>query len=359
MPVCLDSNYSIDSRAVRTKLLRAQPPAEFLRRPGKCITIGLMNNMPDGALDATEHQFLSLLELASEDILVRLSFHALPNVPRNEWGARHISKFYSSADNLWGKKLDGLIITGREPLTSNLRDEPYWQSLTNVIEWAKDNTHSTIWSCLAAHAALLHMDGIGRIRSSEKHCGVFACDRLSDHPLTANAPPSFKLPHSRWNGIPEEALSHCGYSVLTRAADAGVDTFVKQHKSLFVFFQGHPEYESDTLLLEYRRDVGRYLRGEATTYPRMPRGYFDHETMVALTALQNEALSRPRQSLMAEVVAALEESRSENTWRSTAASIYRNWLEYLCAQKQLRLKDTPLSRQPSQDQSWAQPPLSF
>ncbi len=325
------------------KLLRAKPPAEFLQRPSKCITIGLINNMPDGALDATEHQFLSLLESASEDILVRLSFHALPNVPRNELGARHVRKFYSSAENLWGRKLDGLIVTGREPLTPNLRDEPYWESLAKVIEWAKDNTHSTVWSCLAAHAALLHLDGIGRVRSNKKHCGVFACERLSNHPLTADAPPCFQLPHSRWNGIPEDALTRCGYSVLTRAADAGVDTFVKQHKSLFVFFQGHPEYESDTLLLEYRRDIGRYLRGETTTYPLMPRSYFDHETVIALTALQNEAMSQPRESLLAEVSAVLGKPRIENTWHWTAASIYRNWLEYICSQKELRLKGSKLA----------------
>ena len=55
--------------------------------------------------------------------------------------------------------------------------------------------------------------------------------------------------------------------MLTRTADAGVDTFIKQQKSLFVFFQGHPEYESDTLLREYRRDVGRYIKGETATYP--------------------------------------------------------------------------------------------
>ena len=338
MPVCFDSNYTSDSRAVRAKLLHARPPAEFQQRPRKCITIGLINNMPDGALDATEHQFLSLLDVASEDILVRLSFHALPNVPRNESGARHVTKFYSSVEKLLRSKLDGLIVTGREPLSSNLRDEPYWESLTAVIDWAKDNTYSTVWSCLAAHAALLHMDGIGRVKSKDKHCGVFACERLSDHPLTTDTPLCFSLPHSRWNGIPEDALTSRGYSVLTRAPDAGVDTFVKQHKSLFVFFQGHPEYDSYTLLLEYRRDIGRYLRGEATTYPLMPRSYFDHETMMALTALQAEAISRPREDLLADILTALGKSRIENTWHSTATCIYRNWLEYICAQKQLRLR---------------------
>ena len=34
-----------------------------------------------------------------------------------------------------------------------------------------------------------------------------------------------------------------------------------------------------TLLLEYRRDIGRFLRGERDTYPPMPQGYFDEETV--------------------------------------------------------------------------------
>jgi homoserine O-succinyltransferase len=359
MPVCLDSNYSSDSRIVRTKLLRSRPPAEFQQRPSKCITIGIINNMPDGALDATEHQFLSLLDAASEDILVRLSFHTLPNVPRNEWGARHVAKFYSSAEKLRGKRLDGLIVTGREPLTPNLRDEPYWQNLVEIIEWAKNNTYSTVWSCLAAHAALLHLDGISRVKSKDKHCGVFACERLSGHLLTTDAPSCFSLPHSRWNGIPEDALTSHGYRVLTRAGDAGVDTFVKQHKSLFVFFQGHPEYESDSLLLEYRRDIGRYFLGETNTYPLMPRGYFDHETVMALTALQKEAISRPSEDVLAHALTVLRKSKIENTWHSTAACIYRNWLEYICAQKQVRLKRRPLSSHQLRNPLWPQPPLSF
>jgi homoserine O-succinyltransferase/O-acetyltransferase len=336
MPVSLDPNFFDSRKSVRTNLLRDKPPSEFQERSRNRITIGLINNMPDGALEATERQFISLLDSASEGIQVQLSFHALPNVPRNEFGARHIRDFYSSVDSLFDKRLDGLIVTGREPLTSNLREEPYWQSFTKVLEWAEDNTYSTVWSCLAAHAAILHMDGIGRIKSNDKHCGVFECTRQSDHPLTANAPSSFRLPHSRWNGISEDALTSCGYSVLTRSADVGVDTFAKQHKSLFVFFQGHPEYESNTLLLEYRRDVGRYLRGETNTYPLMPQSYFDDATVLALKALHNRSMSGAREGLLAELSNTLEMSRVENTWHSTAACIYRNWLKHISAQKQLR-----------------------
>jgi homoserine O-succinyltransferase len=290
---------------------------------------------------------------------IRLSFHALPNIPRGESGAGHVRNYYSSVENLWDKSLDGLIVTGREPLTLNLRDEPYWESFAEVLEWAKDNTYSTVWSCLATHAALLHMDGIGRIRSNDKCCGVFECDKLLEHPLTTDAPSCFKLPHSRWNGIPEDSLTSCGYSVLTRSADSGVDTFVKQYKSLFVFFQGHPEYEFNTLLLEYRRDVGRYFRGETDVYPLMPRGYFDVRTVIALTSIRDKAISGPRESLLAAVSTALGESRIDNTWQPTATSIYRNWLEYICAQKQLRLKGRSLPCQHTRNPTLPREPLSF
>ncbi len=96
--------------------------------------------MSDGALEATERQFVSLLDSASEGISIRLSLYSLPGVPRNESGAHRVSNFYSSVENLWDTRLDGLIVTGREPLTSNLADEPYWESFAKVVEWAQDNT---------------------------------------------------------------------------------------------------------------------------------------------------------------------------------------------------------------------------
>src|SRR5207253_785601 len=140
--------------------------------------------------------------------------------------------------------------------------------------------------------------GIVRRQLDGKRFGVFECARVSDHPLTASTPPRLQMPHSRWNEVPEEALIACGYRVLTRSAGAGVDLFVKQRRSLFVFFQGHPEYEPVTLLLEYRRDIGRFLRRERETYPTMPEGYFDDDTVGALTRLRERALSDRREELL-------------------------------------------------------------
>jgi homoserine O-succinyltransferase/O-acetyltransferase len=259
----------------------------------------------------------------------------MPGVPRSEAAARRISDLYTSADNLAAAKLDGLIVTGREPLKQNLADEPYWDSFKQILTWAQDNTYSTVWSCLAAHAAVQCMDGVMRVKNHCKHCGVLECARVEDHFLTQGIPSHFRLPHSRWNGVPEEALTEHGYQVLSRTRDAGVDAFCRHDRSLFLFFQGHPEYESETLLLEYRRDVARYFRGESERYPSMPRGYFDNETIAALTALQAEAEGDRSQDSFAKISALLETVCVEQSWRATAAGIYRNWLEYIHAQKQL------------------------
>lgn len=297
------------------------------------LHIGLVNNMPDGALQSTERQFRSLLEAASTGISVSLSLFALPGVPRIGLSARHVEQHYRSTEELPNSQLDALIVTGREPIAARLQDEPYWKHFTTVLEWAQEHTHSTVWSCLAAHAAILHMHGIERVRHAAKHSGVFECARMAEHPLIAGTPTKFQLPHSRWNGIQEEKLVVAGYAVLTRSNEVGVDTFVRRENSLFVFFQGHPEYEPNALTLEYRRDVSRYLHGGLKTYPAMPQHYFDDETAEALLELEKKATARPRKELMTEVGAVLKKQKIESAWNSTATRMYRNWLEYIAARK--------------------------
>jgi homoserine O-succinyltransferase/O-acetyltransferase len=342
MPIFLDHGPSGDGRLKATNGLLGKPHVEFRESTANCIEIGLLNNMPDAALQSTERGFLTLIDSAAGGMVVRLSLYSLPDVPRSDAGRRHVSNFYSGLDNLWDRHLDGLIVTGTEPREPNLMDEPYWGSLSRVLEWAEDGTNSTVLSCLAAHAAVLHLDGIDRRRLSDKRFGLFECTRVPDHRLTDGTPLRFPIPQSRWNDLPEPELTACGYQILTRAQDAGVDMFVKQRESLFVFFQGHPEYETNTLLLEYRRDVGRYLRQERDTYPPIPQCYFDAETADAFTALRERALRDRREELLAEFPTARAERRLANTWRSTAARIYANWLTHLWAQKERRLRRRPV-----------------
>src|SRR3989475_1251495 len=333
MAVCLERDPSGHGRLAGAECLSRTSPVAFRDADANCLEIGLVNNMPDAALDATERQFRALLDAAADGLVLRLTLYTLPEVPRTDFGRRQVSR-YSDLGDLWDRHHDGLIVTGTEPRAADLKDEPFWGSLTRVLEWAERHTHSTVLSCLAAHAGILHIDGIVRRPLGNKRFGIFECVRVSDHPLTAAAPSRLQMPHSRWNEIPEEALLACGYRVLTRSEDAGVDAFVKQRKSLFVFFQGHPEYEAVTLLLEYRRDIGRFLRCERDTYPRMPHGYFDQETVEALTALRDRALLDRREELLAGFPTAVAARQVTHTRRPSAWNLYRNWPRDVRAQEE-------------------------
>jgi homoserine O-succinyltransferase len=110
--------------------------------------------------------------------------------------------------------------------------------------------------------------------------------------------------------------------------------FVKQWRSLFVFFQGHPEYGLDSLLREYRRDIGRYLRGENRACPPIPQGYFDEPGEEALAAFTAQALEAPAPELLASFPERLQPRADVAAgWRAPAVSMFRNWLSYLAERK--------------------------
>jgi homoserine O-succinyltransferase len=328
----------VDAAQVPTRWLERKPAGRVVPINSRVsrtefVRIALINNMPDAALEDTELQFFELLDAASGDVPVLLKLYSLTGVPRSDRGMRHLNSFYFSIDNLWNSQFDALIMTGTEPQQPNLRQEPYWSTLTNVLEWAERNTASTILSCLAAHAGVLHGDGIGRHRLPDKQFGVFDFAKTPDHALI-NGTGNICFPHSRWNEVRADDLESCGYTVLTQSTDAGVDCFVKRRKqSLFVHFQGHPEYGEHILLKEYRRDIRRFLRRERETYPTMPAGYFDAASAGLLAEFQESALSDSKEEQMARFPEDAVMSRPEKKWQSSATAIYSNWLQYIQSRK--------------------------
>ncbi len=336
MPVLLYPKYQGRERRSGLNWQRMPPGTRHDPR-SDVLHIGLVNNMADTAMGPTEQQFLTLLEEAAGDIVVQFSLYALPEVERKPTGQRRVGSFYFGTDEL--RELppeqhpDGLIVTGREPRTLDLRDEVYWPGFQALLKWAREQACSTVWSCLAAHGAVLALDGIERVRSRNKHFGIFTCEQAAPHPLLAGAPTSLQVPHSRWNGISADQLTAKGYEVLTRTSDGGVDTFVKQDAGLFVFFQGHPEYESDMLMGEYRRDVGRFLRGERDSYPLLPLNYFDARIEQSLQAIEAKAHVCREAELLDDVSGVLSGIEIDNSWRRTAILLYRNWLEHLRQKK--------------------------
>ena len=318
-------------------------PALGPHNKSPAIRIGLINNMPDSALQSTEGQFGGLLEAASgpQDITVCLS--SFPELPRSPEALAHIDRAYWPLDELLTEPLDALIVTGTEPRAARLTDEPYWHRFAQVLDWAENHTHASIWSCLAAHAAVESLDGIERRRMHEKRSGVYEHQTAKGNALLAGIPELLRMPHSRWNELSVESLRDAGYEMLSWSVTSGADAFVRRRRTLMLFFQGHPEYEGATLLKEYRRDVSRFLNSQQPHYPTVPYGYFSQQAIGVLEKFREEALAQRKPELMDRFPFAAIAAGLTNSWGESAVAIYRNWLSYIANAKSAPRASEPVS----------------
>jgi homoserine O-succinyltransferase/O-acetyltransferase len=295
----------------------------------EAVVVGLLNNMPDSALEATELQFSALLAAAAGSLAVRLRFTSLPELTRGAAARERIDSSYWPLEELLSQRPDALIVTGTEPRRAALEEEPYWEQLVRLIEWAETHTAASIWSCLAAHAVAQALDNVRRHRLPEKRFGVFEHRIEADHPILEGVRAPLLTPHSRWNELPVEALERSGFDILSASNEAGADLFVRTGRSILVCFQGHPEYESLTLLKEFRRDVGRYLSGEQPVWPTLPHGYFDSQALGLIEQFRRRTELGLGPELLSEFPMAQLAAGLEARWQPAAVGIYRNWLRYV------------------------------
>jgi homoserine O-succinyltransferase len=304
-------------------------PAPYATTGTEPIVIGLVNNMPDAEFWNTGRQFQELLSRSTR-APVRLRYFTLNEIPRSKAIAPSITEQCESVDRLWQSRLDGLIVTGIEPRAPNLRDEPFWPTLTRLIDWAQEHTVSTIWSCLAAHAAVLHLDGIERRPYKTKLLGIFESTRSAKWPFPVDLPDRWQAPHSRYNGLSESELVAAGYEILSQGPETGADIFAKRQGSLFLFLQGHLEYDRGALLREYRRDVGRFLNGRRSLYPEIPKSYFGTDAEAVFRAFRAQAEGEPSPNLV-PLFPGWSEDDIACSWRYAARGFYAAWLGYISA----------------------------
>lgn len=281
------------------------------------LHIGILNMMPDAAFRATELQFLRLLGQSNDIAQIFAYPFTLPEITRGADTEAYIDAHYFSFETLQTLGLDGLIITGANLEGEVLADMPFYAPLKEVVDWAYDAVTSTLCSCIATHAVMHMRYGEARRKLITKRAGVFA-HTLGDtqHPLTRNINTRFDVPHSRHNEITKAQFARHGLPVLAASADAGVHLATSADGIRFVFFQGHPEYSTNSLLKEYKRDI---LAGLPTAYPA---NYFNHTATAILAEhayriAQGEALAFPE---------AILEGLLHNSWRDTARAIVSNWV---------------------------------
>lgn len=262
------------------------------------LKVAILNLMPTKV--ATETQLLRLLSntpLQIEVCFLRVGSHESKNTDKS-----HLDTFYITFDDVLERKMrfDALIITGAPVEKMDYHEVDYWNELTTIMKWADKNVFSTMYICWAALAGLNFHYGIEKIALTKKLVGVFrhkVLDRY--HPLVRGFNDEFSAPHSRYSTCSPEAVHKVkGLQVLAESDEAGVYLMCSEDGRQ-VYVTGHCEYDRETLLNEYTRDIGKGITDA------FPINYFPDD----------DPARQPRMQ-----------------WRAHASLLWSNWLNYLVYQ---------------------------
>lgn len=282
--------------------------------------IGLLNMMPDAALEATERQFFRLIGESNQIAQLYVHPFTLPEIERGQEAQAHIDRYYEHFEDLKKSGLDALIITGANVQNPDLEEEPFWSPLQDVMDWAWNNVTSTITACLATHAVMQFRYNQKRGPLPEKHVGIFKSRvRQRNHPLVAGMNTVFDVPHSRYNQITWDQFERAGMRILVNSHEGGVHLASSADGFRLLCFQGHQEYDTISILKEYKRDLMLYHQGQMENPPPLPKHYFSSEALEILGSYENnpETSEFPEDLMIPHI---------ENTWRDSGRSIIANWI---------------------------------
>ena len=317
LPV-LGNNRSADGEGNEYTAIRCT------RRPGQhdIPRIGIVDLMATTARGLAQRQFARLVESA----LRHNSLCAEVNIVNLDAASSWPRLAGTRAD--WDRiaSFDALIVTGAEPKSTALARDPSFAIVEEILTVADSRAVSIVFSCLSAHAALDMLYSIPRHRLPEKRIGVLAHRVTADaSTLTGGLPSVVRFPHSRWNMVHRSDLtaSNVNPLMVTGTDDWGIATSPDGIR--YVFLQGHPEYFADTLLREYRRDVRRFLHGEAQVYPTVPRDYLSSSSFEA--AIKFSVHAKRNRSL--QTAAAFPDMELDpglgHAWEPSANVFAANW----------------------------------
>ena len=256
------------------------------------IRLLILNLMPTKIV--TETQLLR--KLSNSPLQVEVEFLQTISYTSKNTDPEHLLSFYTSFDKVREQHYDGMIITGAPVENLEFEDVDYWDELCNIMEWSTNNVHSTFHICWGAQAGLFYHYGVNKHPLDQKLSGVFTHTVLKPQSqLFRGFDDVFHMPHSRYTCVLEsEILAVPELELLSVSDEAGVFA-VKSADNRRVFITGHPEYDAETLALEYFRDVEKGLDIQ------IPENYFPG----------NDPSAIPQVS-----------------WRAHAQLMYSNWLNY-------------------------------
>jgi homoserine O-succinyltransferase/O-acetyltransferase len=220
------------------------------------LRLALVNLMPR-KID-TEFQIARMLAASPHTVDITL---LLPSGhdPKTTHGD-HIRRFYRPWEEVADRDFDGLIVTGAPVELMPFEAVDYWPSLTGLFDWAGTHVGESLYICWAAQAALYHGHGIDKRTFGAKAFGVFDQPLATrHHRLVRGMGTAMTTPVSRHTTVDPRDIDDVRDLVTIAGSRATGPCLVADDKRRAAYMFNHLEYEADTLIREYRRDLAAGL----------------------------------------------------------------------------------------------------
>lgn len=291
MPIKVQNNLPA-KRILEEENIFVMDENRAMKQDIRSLKIAILNLMP--LKEQTEVQLLR--SLSNTPLQVDVTFLTTATYIGKNTPTSHLDKFYLTYEDVKNQKFDGLIITGAPVELMEYEEVQYWDELTKIMDWSKENITSTLHICWGAQAGLYYHFGIPKYILDEKKFGIFEHQVYHRKcPLVRGFDDVFYAPHSRHTGVKTKDIEAVEeITVLAKSKEAGVFLCIAGDGKQ-IFLLGHPEYDRITLDNEYKRDVGKGME------IKMPENYYPNDD--------------------AEVRPLLR-------WRAHSNALYTNWLNY-------------------------------
>ncbi|MBD5096234.1 MAG: homoserine O-succinyltransferase [Lachnospiraceae bacterium] len=296
MPIRIDNDLPV-KKILEQENIFVMDENRAMSQDIRPLDILILNLMP-----LKEDAELQLLRsLSNTPLQVNISFIRTVSHEAKNASQSHLERFYTDFNSIKDRKWDGLIITGAPVETMEFEEVEYWDELTKIMDWSKDNVTSTLHICWGAQAGLYYRYGVAKIRLEKKFSGVYKHYTFHKRtPLVRGFDDSFLVPQSRYTGVDKEAIVNNPLLEIVAESKITGPYLIIGEEGKNIFVTGHPEYDTITLDQEYKRDLAKGIN------PDIPVNYYPDDN---------------------------PENKPIKSWRCHANTLYTNWLNYYVYQQ--------------------------
>lgn len=291
MPIRIDNDLPV-KKILENENIFVMDENRAMSQDIRPLDILILNLMP--LKEDTELQLMR--SLSNTPLQVNISLIRTMSYESKNVSESHLERFYTSFEQVKGRKWDGLIITGAPVELMNFEEVEYWDELTEIMDWSEKNVTSTLHICWGAQAGLYHRYGVRKLLLGYKFSGIYK--HYTFHrktPLVRGFDDSFLVPQSRYTTSSKEDIVANEKLEIVAESDITGPYLIIGDGGKNIFVTGHPEYDAFTLDQEYRRDVNKGIN------PDIPVNYYPDDNP------NNEPIK---------------------SWRCHANTLYTNWLNY-------------------------------